>query len=143
MSKIYWAAPLHDEEDRRHNAIYVQKLRANGHQVYVPQEHGVWEQMLGQFGGDVGKTRQHFYELDLKACKEADICIACAGNMQHQRAPSEGMIWEMGFMAGCQKTVLLFNEHHYWDYNLMLEFSSKMFTDFDDIIQYLAEEEFV
>ena len=49
----------------------------------------------------------------------------------------------MGFMAGCQKTVLLFNEHHYWDYNLMLEFSSKMFTDFDDIIQYLAEEEFV
>ena len=143
MSKIYWAAPLHDEEDRRRNAIYVQKLRANGHTVYVPQEHGVWEQTLGQFEGDVEKTRKHFYELDLKACKEADICIACAGNMEHQRAPSEGMIWEMGFMAGCQKTVLLFNEHHYWDYNLMLEFSSKMFTDFDDIIQYLAEEEFV
>ena len=143
MSKIYWAAPLHDEGDRQRNAIYVQKLRANGHIVYVPQEHGVWEQTLDRFDGDVEKTRKHFYELDLKACKEADICIACAGNMEHQRAPSEGMIWEMGFMAGCQKTVLLFNEHHYWDYNLMLEFSSKMFTDFDDIIQYLAEEEFV
>ena len=143
MSKIYWAAPLHDESDRKRNAMYVQKLRANGHTVYVPQEHGIWEQTLNQFGGDVAKTRQHFYELDLKACKEADICIACAGNMEHQRAPSEGMIWEMGFMAGCQKTVLLFNEHHYWDYNLMLEFSSKMFTDFDDIIQYLAEEEFI
>lgn len=143
MSKIYWAAPLHNKEDCERNAIYVQKLRANGHQVYVPQEHGIWEQTLGQFGGDVEKTRKHFYELDLKACKEADICIACAGNMEHPRAPSEGMIWEMGFMAGCQKTVLLFNEHHYWAYNLMLEFSSKMFTDFDDIIQYLAEEEFV
>ena len=89
--------------------------------------------------------RKHviIYELDLKACKEADICIACAGDRNHQRAPSEGMIWEMGFMAGCQKTVLLFNDQEYWDYNLMLEFGSKMFTDFDDIIQYLAEEEFV
>ena len=143
MSKIYWAAPLHDEEDRRRNAIYVQKLRINGHQVYVPQEHGVWEEVMGKFEGDAAKTRKHFYELDLKACKEADICIACAGDHNNPREPSEGMIWEMGFMAGCQKTVLLFNENNYWDYNLMLEFSSKMFSDFNDIIQYLAEEEFV
>ena len=142
MSKIYWAAPLHDESDRQRNARYVQMLRNAGHQVYVPQEHGVWEQTLDKFGGDVQKTRQHFYELDLKACKEADICIACGGNLENPRAPSEGMIWEMGFMAGCQKTVLLFNEHHYWDYNLMLEFSSKMFDDFNDILHYLYEEEF-
>lgn len=142
MSKIYWAAPLHDEEDRKRNAFYVTKLRANGHQVYVPQEHGVWEQTLDKFGGDVGKTRKHFYELDLKACKEADICIACGGDLANPRAPSEGMIWEMGFMAGCQKTVLLFNQGKYWNYNLMPEFGSKMFSDFDDIIQYLAEEEF-
>lgn len=142
MSKIYWAAPLHDAEDRARNAKYVHMLREVGHIVYVPQEHGVWEQTLDKFGGDVQKTRQHFYELDLKACKEADICIACGGNLENPRAPSEGMIWEMGFMAGCQKTVLLFNEHHYWDYNLMLEFSSKMFDNFDDILHYLAEEEF-
>lgn len=143
MSKIYWAAPLHDAEDRTRNARYVQLLRNAGHTVYVPQEHGIWEQTLDQFGGDVEKTRKHFYELDLKACKEADICVACAGDMEHQRAPSEGMIWEMGFMAGCQKTVLLFNDHGYWDYNLMLEFSSHMFTNFDDILLFLSEEEFV
>jgi nucleoside 2-deoxyribosyltransferase len=143
MSKIYWAAPLHDAEDRERNAKYVQQLRNEGHTVYVPQEHGVWEQTLDQFGGDVEKTRKHFYELDLKACKEADICIACAGDVEHQRAPSEGMIWEMGFMAGCQKTVLLFNDHGYWNYNLMPEFGSKMFTNFDDILLFLSEEEFV
>ena len=143
MSKIYWAAPLHDAEDRARNARYVQLLREQGHKVYVPQEHGVWEQTLDQFGGDVEKTRKHFYELDLKACKEADICIACAGDMEHQRAPSEGMIWEMGFMAGCQKTVLLFNDNRYWDYNLMPEFSSHMFTNFSDILLFLSEEEFV
>lgn len=143
MSKIYWAAPLHDEGDRARNAKYVQQLRNEGHTVYVPQEHGVWEEVMDKFGGDADKTRKHFYELDLKACKEADICIACAGNLENPREPSEGMIWEMGFMAGCQKTVLLFNEDNYWDYNLMLEFSSHMFSNFDDILDFLKEEEFV
>ena len=143
MSKIYWAAPLHDESDRQRNAKYVQMLRSEGHTVYVPQEHGVWEEVMDKFGGDATKTRMHFYELDLKACKEADICIACASDLTNPRGSSEGMIWEMGFMAGCQKTVLLFNENAYWDYNLMPEFGSKMFTNFDDILDYLKEEEFV
>lgn len=143
MSKIYWAAPLHDAEDRARNAKYVQMLREQGHTVYVPQEHGVWEEWLDKFGGDAIKVRKHFYELDLKACKEADICIACAGDLKNPREPSEGMIWEMGFMAGCQKTVLLFNEDNYWDYNLMLEFSSHMFSNFDDVLDFLKEEEFV
>ena len=143
MSKIYWAAPLHDEEDRKRNAAYVQRLREEGHTVYVPQEHGIWEQELEKFGGDVTRTRKHFYELDLKACKEADICIACAGNLANKRGPSEGMIWEMGFMAGCQKTVILFNECKYWDYNLMPEFGSTMFVTFEDVLAYLKEEEFV
>ena len=38
MNKIYWAAPLHDPEDQKRNAEYVEKLRARGHKVYVPQE---------------------------------------------------------------------------------------------------------
>ena len=142
MSKIYWAAPLHDVKDRERNDKYVALLRKEGHQVYVPQEHGIWEEVMDKFGGDATKTRQHFYELDLKACKEADICIACAGDKNDPRGPSEGMIWEMGLMTGCQKTVLLFNDQKYWDYNLMPEFGSKMFTSFDDILDFLREEEF-
>ena len=143
MSKIYWAAPLHDESDRQRNAKYVQRLRNEGHAVYVPQEHGIWEQELSKFHGDVIATRKHFYELDLKACKEADICIACAGDMMSPRGPSEGMLWEMGFMSGCQKTVILFNDHNYWDYNLMPQFGSMYFNDFGEILKFLKEEEFV
>ena len=143
MSKIYWAAPLHDASDRARNMKYVQRLREHGHIVYVPQEHGIWEEELQKFNGDVYATRKHFYELDLKACKEADICIACAGDLGNPRAPSEGMIWEMGFMAGCQKTVILYNDNGYWDYNLMPEFGSMMFANFNDILLFLAEEEFV
>lgn len=143
MSKIYWAAPLHDATDRARNDKYVAMLREAGHQVYVPHEHGVWEETLGKFNGDVTKTRQHFYKLDLKAMREADICVACAGDHDHQRGPSEGMLWEMGYMSADNKTVILFNEDSYWDYNLMPEFGSIVFSKFDDVIEFLKGEEFI
>ena len=142
MSKIYWAAPLHDAEDRARNDKYVAMLRKDGHQVYVPHEHGVWEETLNKFGGDATKTRMHFFKLDLKAMREADICVACAGNIENPRGPSEGMLWEMGYMTADNKTVILFNEDGYWDYNLMPEFGSTVFTSFDGVLDYLKDEEF-
>lgn len=142
MSKIYWAAPLHDAEDRVRNDKYVAMLRKDGHQVYVPHEHGVWEEVLSQFGGDAGKVRRHFYELDLKAMRAADVCIACAGDHEHPRGPSEGMLWEMGYMSADNKTVILFNENSYWDYNLMPEFGSIVFKEFDEVLNFLKDEEF-
>lgn len=142
MSKIYWAAPLHDKEDRERNDIYVKELRKEGHEVYVPQEHGIWEETLGKFHGDAAKTRRYFYQLDLKAMREADICIACAGDRNTPRGPSEGMLWEMGYMSADNKTVILFNDQGYWDYNLMPEFGSITFQDFDDILDFLKGESF-
>lgn len=142
MSKIYWAAPLHDASDRARNDKYVAMLRKDGHQVYVPHEHGVWEEVMEQFGGDATKTRRHFYTLDLKAMREADICVACAGNIENPRGPSEGMLWEMGYMSADNKTVILFNEGNYWDFNLMPEFGSLVFNNFDDVLNFLKEEEF-
>lgn len=142
MSKIYWAAPLHDVSDRERNDVYVKALRKEGHQVYVPQEHGVWEEVMDKFGGDAIQTRKHFFQLDLKAMREADVCIACAGNKGTPRGPSEGMLWEMGYMSADNKTVILFNEDGYWDYNLMPEFGSIVFKDFDAVLDFLNEEEF-
>lgn len=143
MSKIYWAAPLHDASDRARNDKYVAMLRKEGHQVYVPHEHGVWEETLGRFGGDVVKTRQHFYKLDIKAMREADVCVACAGDLDHPRGPSEGMLWEMGYMSADNKTVILFNQDNYHEYNLMPEFGSIVFSKFDDVLDFLKEEEFI
>lgn len=142
MSRIYWAAPLHDAKDRERNDKYVAMLRKDGHEVYVPHEHGVWEETVNKFGGDATKTRRHFFELDLKAMREADICVACAGDLNDPRGPSEGMMWEMGYMTADNKTVILFNEDGYWDYNLMPEFGSTVFTSFDFVLDYLKEEEF-
>ncbi len=144
MANIYWAAPLHDKQDQVRNAKYVNILRSAGHKVYVPQEHGVWEEMLGQFNNDEKAVRKHLYELDLKAMRDADTCIACCGDKEHPRGPSEGMLWEMGWMKGNNKTVILFNEDNYWRYNLMPQFGSDfVFDNFDDIINFLSREAFV
>lgn len=141
MSRIYWAAPLHDAKDRERNDKYVAMLRKDGHKVYVPHEHGVWEDLVEKFGS-AAATRQYLYKADLKAMREADICVACAGDLNDPRGPSEGMLWEMGYMAADNKTVILFNENKYWDYNLMPEFGSTMFDNFDDVLSFLKEEEF-
>lgn len=144
MANIYWAGPLHDKTDQERNAKYVRILRSYGHKVYVPQEHGVWEEMLGQFNNDEKAVRKHLYELDMKAMRDADTCIACCGDTEHPRGPSEGMLWEMGWMKGNNKTVILFNENNYWRYNLMPQFGSDfVFDNFDNIIDFLKREAFV
>ena len=143
MRKIYWAAPLHDEKDQKRNMEYVDKLRAKGYLVYVPQEHGVWEDLVKKYGKSEDAVREHLFKLDLQAMREADMCIACCGDLKDPRGPSEGMLWEMGWMTAAHKNVLLFNEDNYWRYNLMPQFGSLMFDDFDKLLSFLDEEEFV
>lgn len=143
MCKIYWAAPLHDEKDQKRNMEYVDKLRSKGYLVYVPQEHGVWEDLVKKYGKSEDAVREHLFKLDLHAMREADMCIACCGDLKDPRGPSEGMLWEMGWMTAAHKNVLLFNENNYWRYNLMPQFGSLMFDDFDKLLSFLDEEEFV
>lgn len=143
MRKIYWAAPLHDEKDQKRNMEYVDKLRAKGYLVYVPQEHGVWEDLVKKYGKSEDAVREHLFKLDLQAMREADMCIACCGDLKDPRGPSEGMLWEMGWMTAAHKNVLLFNENNYWRYNLMPQFGSLMFDDFDKLLSFLDEEKFV
>lgn len=143
VRKIYWAAPLHDEKDQKRNMEYVDKLRSKGYLVYVPQEHGVWEDLVKKYGKSEDAVREHLFKLDLQAMREADMCIACCGDLKDPRGPSEGMLWEMGWMTAAHKNVLLFNENNYWRYNLMPQFGSLMFDDFDKLLSFLDEEEFV
>lgn len=143
MGKIYWAGPLHDKEDRERNAEYVDKLRRAGHLVYAPQEHGIWEDLVKELGDETA-VRKRLFKLDLKAMQNSDICIACCGDLKTPRGPSEGMLWEMGWMTAANKTVILFNEKNYWKYNLMPEFGSTfVFDNFEELLTFLEEEEHV
>ena len=47
-------------------------------------------------------------------------------------------------MKGNNKTVILFNQDNYWRFNLMPQFGSDfVFSNFDDIIDFLAREDAV
>ena len=139
MRKIYFAAPLHDEGDQKRNKVVIEKLRAQEYEVYAPQEHGVWEDLVSKLGGkDV--TRRYLYNMDLHAMQRADCCVAY---VDREQGPSEGMLWEMGYMAGCNKPVFLINPGFKHGYNLMPEFGSMMFDSVDAAIQHMAEEDFV
>lgn len=73
MRTIYFAAPLHDEDDQRRNNFIIEELRKLGYKVYAPQEHGKWEDLVSKFGGkDV--TRRYLYTMDLHAMQRADCC---------------------------------------------------------------------
>lgn len=138
--RIYYAAPLHNKADQERNLTYAQDLRDRGHAVYLPQEHGLWEQLLAQFGGNERDCRRFIYENDIAAMQNADMCVAMCCDATGVRAPSEGMLWEMGYMKACNKPVLLCNPQNLWAYNLMPEFGSKMFTSWHALLQWLEEE---
>lgn len=137
---IYFASPLHDKEDRDYNTQYVSDLRSYGYLVYLPQEHGVWEDLLKQFNNDEVKTRKYCYKNDIIAMQRSDMCIAMAGNLLKKRAPSEGMLWEMGYMTACNKPVLLLNPDGQWKYNLMPEFGSTMFRSWKALMDWMRAE---
>lgn len=138
--KIYWAAPLHDEDDRERNNRYVERLRKDGHEVYVPQEHGIWEEVAKKMGSE-DEARKYLFKLDMNAMQQCQACVACCGDRDKPRGPSEGMLWEMGYMAGCNKPVYLYNHGSYHRYNLMPQFGSTMvFEEFEELLKFLKEE---
>lgn len=138
MRKIYFAAPLHDMDDQARNELLIAQLRAQGYEVYAPQEHGKWEDLVAKFGGK-DATRRYLYNMDLHAMMQANCCVAY---VDREKGPSEGMLWEMGWMTGNNKPVFLINPGFKHGYNLMPEFGSMMFDSVDSALEHLAEEDF-
>lgn len=135
---IYLAAPLHDDADQARNRLLLNVLRNKGFKVYAPQEHGKWEDLVSKFGGkDV--TRRYLYTMDLHAMQKADCCVAY---VDREKGPSEGMLWEMGYMTGCNKPVYLLNPGYKHGYNLMPEFGSMCFDSEMALVDHLMEEDF-
>lgn len=139
MRKIYFAAPLHDVTDSARNAQLIDILRKERYQVYAPQEHGKWEDLVSKYGGK-DATRRYLYKMDLHAMQQADCCVAY---VDRPAGPSEGMLWEMGYMVGCNKPVFLLNPGFKHGYNLMPEFGSMCFDTIQSLLSHLREENFV
>ena len=107
--KIYLAAPIHQEADATANTILLHQLRSRGFDVWSPQEAGIASEEAKQTGEPLDTVRARYMRKDLKAMEECEVCVAYLGR---ERSFSEGMLWEMGWYVGKNRTVILYNPYH-------------------------------
>ena len=126
---IYLAGPLFNIAEREFNRILAQALRADGHHVFMPQEH----EQRNAGAADI-------YRRDLAALERAELVLA---NMDGPD-PDSGTCWECGYAVGKGKNVVVFrtdfragDDPRQAPYNLMLKCSAS-----DDIYRpELANDE--
>ena len=67
-AKIYWANALFSDADRKFNEESVEKVRAKGHTIFLPQE---------AFAGDADPTNEEIFKVDTHELQSSDILVAC------------------------------------------------------------------
>ncbi len=66
--KIYWANALFSDADRKFNEVSVKKVRAEGYDVFLPQE---------AFKDDADPTNEEIFRVDTNEVQSSDIVVAC------------------------------------------------------------------
>jgi nucleoside 2-deoxyribosyltransferase len=91
--KIYLAGPLFTTPEREFNVQLATRLRAAGHEVYVPQENPA-----------PVRTGEAIFRKDLEGLDWADGVVAIMDGAD----PDSGTCWECGYAYGKGKPVVLF-----------------------------------
>ena len=91
--KIYLAGPLFTTPEREFNVQLATRLRAAGHEVFVPQENPASE-----------RTGKAIFEKDLGGLDWADGVVAVMDGAD----PDSGTCWECGYAYATKKPVVLF-----------------------------------
>lgn len=160
--RVYVASPLHGSYERQEVMKVARAFRSAGINVYVPHEHGVWEQMVRE---QLEKTpnaskdeviravKLKLYKGDMHGLQTSDCVVAIGAHSDG--SPSEGMIWEMGFASGTNKPVYLINpvidksfqsesgeyDKDHWAYNIMPLFGSDMvFETLAECVKYVTAQ---
>lgn len=142
--RIYWAAKLHGEENRRDNENYAAMLRAKGHKVLLPQRHGIWEEMLERAKTDGRNDKEALdyvkafcFKHDMEDMRIAHACVLyCL-----LKPPAEGAAFELGWMHARRKYCCLFipDDEVYAETNLMLTVPLQRFKYLDELLDALAK----
>ncbi len=110
--RIYLAGPLFTSPEREWNAGLAARLRAGGHEVFVPQENPAAD-----------RTGRAIFLKDLGGLDWADTVVAIMDGAD----PDSGTCWECGYSYAKGKTVVLFRsdfrgsgDEHDIPYNAML-----------------------
>jgi nucleoside 2-deoxyribosyltransferase len=91
--RIYLAGPVFTSPEREWNVGLATRLRAGGHEVFVPQDHPAAEP-----GG------RAIFRKDLEGLDWADTVVAIMDGAD----PDSGTCWECGYAYARGKTVVLF-----------------------------------
>lgn len=67
-AKIYWANALFSEADRRFNEVSVERVRTQGHAIFLPQE---------AFKENEDPTNEEIFRVDTTELQSSDIVVAC------------------------------------------------------------------
>jgi nucleoside 2-deoxyribosyltransferase len=88
MARIYWAAPLFNDEERAFNILGTKALEDTGHSVFLPQRDAG---ELGTHSIDI----EEIYSMDITGLNYSDVLVAVLNG----RALDEGTVFEMGYAA--------------------------------------------
>jgi nucleoside 2-deoxyribosyltransferase len=91
--KIYLAGPLFTTAEREFNDRLADKLRAHGHELFVPQEHPA-----------PAPTGEAIFRKDLAGLQWAEGVVAIMDGAD----PDSGTAWECGYAYATGKPVVLF-----------------------------------
>ena len=132
--KIYWAAPIHKQEDADKNSQHISILRRLGFDVWAPQEAGIASDIAKERGISLYEARRNILHYDLAAMKNCDICVAF---IDRDAGWSDGQLFEMGWFVGMNKPLIVWNVNSI-PLTLMAEFTAD-FIVLGDSINSLVE----
>ncbi len=90
--KVYIAALLFNEPEKKRNSEIRDLLKGNRHETYLPQEDGSIAFNRIESGEDKSVIRKAVFENDIKAIKDSDAILCILDG----RVPDEGVCIELG-----------------------------------------------
>ena len=66
--RIYWANALFSLADREFNRVSVERVRAAGYSIFLPQE---------AFAGDADPSNEEIFRVDTRELQASDVVVAC------------------------------------------------------------------
>lgn len=141
--RLYFAAPLFDEMERRRNLEECTKLEEAGFTVYLPQRDAgeVAVATAGKSEEVERLIRKQVFQNDIKGIRNAHVVIAYLDG----RVPDEGTVFECGYAYALMKPVIYvhtddrsFMKGHL---NVMLEKSGLFYSSTEEAIAFLEAYE--
>lgn len=130
--RVYLAAPLFSDAERKYNTSLAEILEKNLFEVYLPQETG------DDSGMRDGPEQNRLFRRNLHALKESDTIVAITEGAD----ADSGTAWEMGYASALGKPVIALRTDfrrvgHHEQVNLMLEQSAAVVTTMDQLLETL------